>query len=372
MLVRLSAARRRALDNLTAKTRDLRHWKRLRILQLLDDCEGPTEVARILDCTRETVYRTVRLWEERGRDFKEMGDAPRAGRPHILGPEEEGRLTDLLDSDPVDHGYAASGWTLPLLQRHLRAHWDLQVSVTSLRRLMRRMGWAWKRPRFICAMPDPERERKLRELKRMVAYAEGDGRGPPPRVPPDRTAGAPIDTLGRRAVVLVEDETHMRELPPLRAGWSRVGVQKALPITGRNARRTLFGALNIRTGARYVRDTVRNRAADFGLFLHHLRRCHPGRGILLILDQGSCHTAKVSARLATELGITMAWLPTACPELNPIESLWRDVKQQVSANRVYPTVVDQTRAALHYLRSLPHRVAMRKAGLLSENMWLPT
>jgi hypothetical protein len=34
--------------------------------------------------------------------------------------------------------------------------------------------------------------------------------------------------------VLFEDETILRELPPLRAGWAKGGEQVVVPITGRN------------------------------------------------------------------------------------------------------------------------------------------
>jgi hypothetical protein len=53
------------------------------------------------------------------------------------------------------------------------------------------------------------------------------------------------------------DETSLREFPPLRAAWSRVGEQAEIIISGRNARRTVVGFLNVLTG-KLVR-TVRQR-----------------------------------------------------------------------------------------------------------------
>jgi hypothetical protein len=47
--------------------------------------------------------------------------------------------------------------------------------------------------------------------------------------------------------VLVADWTLLRLFPPLRAAWAPVGTSGVVPVTGENAKRVLFGAINIRT-----------------------------------------------------------------------------------------------------------------------------
>lgn len=42
--------------------------------------------------------------------------------------------------------------------------------------------------------------------------------------------------------------------------------------------------------------------------------------------------------LAAKLNIRMLWLPTRCPELNPMDHLWRAPKQEMSANRQDPSI----------------------------------
>ena len=53
-----------------------------------------------------------------------------------------------------------------------------------------------------------------------------------------------------RSAKLAEDETDLRLFPPLRAGWPRRGEEAPVPISGGNAKRVLFGAINIETGHR--------------------------------------------------------------------------------------------------------------------------
>ena len=138
----------------------------------------------------------------------------------------------------------------------------------------------------------------------------------------------------RNTVILAEDETILREFPLLRACWGKVGQPVEVPITGSNARRVVFGALNPFTGTRVCTVAPRNTGPAFRAFLTALRGVYKRWDILLLLDRGSSHIAKATAALAATLRIRFAWLPTAGPELNPVEALWRDGKQKVCANRV--------------------------------------
>ena len=149
------------------------------------------------------------------------------------------------------------------------------------------------------------------------------------------------------------------------------GERAVVPITGNNARRCVFGVLNPKTGTRLCSVRHRNRAEDFRAFLHQVRACYKRWKIFMILDQASSHTAKKTQAEAERLRIEMAWLPTACPELNPNELLWQKGKQNVSANRTFDTVDAQARAFVEYLLGLSPAQARKASGLMSPNFWLP-
>lgn len=181
-----------------------------------------------------------------------------------------------------------------------------------------------------------------------------------------------IRSLPKHTVVLFEDESLLREFPPLRSAWAKRGTQARVAITGNNARRTIFGVLNPRTGKRLLLKRIRNRAEDFQAFLRHIRAHYRRWDIFLVLDQASSHTAKKTKALAEKLRIEFAFLPTACPELNPIELLWRRGKDHVSANRVYTKVDEQADAFVNHLLSFTDRHALHTTGCVSAGFWLPT
>jgi hypothetical protein len=171
-------------------------------------------------------------------------------------------------------------------------------------------------------------------------------------------------------VLLAEDETDRLLFPPLRAGWALRGRPREVRISGQNARRVVFGAMNLCTGRRWFLARDHRKAPDFQEFLYLLHERYRGGHVALLLDEDSSHTANASLELAEELSIKLIWLPNRAPKLNPLESLWGDGKDVVSANRQYATINDQVHRFLLYLESLSPCEALHTSGVLSKHYWL--
>jgi transposase len=122
-----------------------------------------------------------------------------------------------------------------------------------------------------------------------------------------------------------------------------------VPITGGNAKRVLFGAINIETGRRLFLVRKRQRGVDFEEFLEEVRWYYRGRHVALLLDEDSSHTAEDSQDTADELAIELLWLPKRSPHLNPMDHLWRHGKQVMSANHQYASIDEQVERFIGYL-----------------------
>ncbi len=172
-------------------------------------------------------------------------------------------------------------------------------------------------------------------------------------------------------VLLFTDWTLLRLLPPLRAAWARVGQQARVPISGRNARRVLFGAINVCTGHRLVLCCPQAGGAAARLFLTQLRRHYrQAPTIWLLLDRASAHTDAKTTQLADELQIQLVWLPQQASELNAMDQLWKELKRLVAANRQANQIESLAQQAEAWLLSLTPHEALQKAGILSPNFWL--
>lgn len=171
--------------------------------------------------------------------------------------------------------------------------------------------------------------------------------------------------------MLFTDWTLLRLFPPLRAAWAPIGMTAVVPITGANAKRVLFGAINAHTGHRIVLIRPRAGGTDVRAFLIELRRCYRGRGtIWLLLDRASGHTDRRTQALAATLDIQLLWLPKQTPELNAMDQLWRELKRVVAANRQHRTADALAAAAALWVLLLTPAEACRKAGLWSPHFWL--
>jgi transposase len=171
--------------------------------------------------------------------------------------------------------------------------------------------------------------------------------------------------------VLFIDWTLLRLFPPLRAAWSRRGEQALVPITGQNAKRVLFGAINRHTGHRVVLIGKRAGGTEARAFFQELRRRYRQAGrIWLLLDRASAHTNDKTLRLADELRIELVWLPKQWPELNAMDQLWKELKRLIAANRQATSIDTLAQEAADWLLTLNTEDALRKAGILSPHFWL--
>ena len=169
---------------------------------------------------------------------------------------------------------------------------------------------------------------------------------------------------------MFEDETDLLLFPPLRATWSLRGQSAEVLLQGYNAKRVIFGTINFKTGTRFFLVRERQRGEDFRAFLHMLKRHYCGWHVALLLDEDTSHTALASQSLASEMNITLLWLPKRSPQLNPMDSLWGQAKDIISANKQQATIDDLVHRFIDHLSSLSDYEALHTSGILSRHFWL--
>jgi transposase len=342
--IQLTPQQRFRLRRQLRTTDDLGTYCRTLALLELDRGGAVTEVANRLGVSRRAVHDWIATYRHHPVPSS-LVTRHSTGRPPEWDDDAQAILRASMDQPPDHFGYQATSWTIPLLRSHL-AHWGLTgFCDATLRRGLHALGYVWKRPRYVLD-PDPLRAAKMRRIRR---YIKG---------------------LGPRAVILFQDETDLLLFPPLRACWARRGQDAEVPLSGGNAKRVLFGALNPSNGTRLFLERKTQRTEDFQEFLGLIHQQYRGWQVSLVLDGDSSHTAEASRREARSLGIQLVWLPVRCPELNPMDHLWRHGKERICANRQYGSIEELVHRFLHFLEGLSVEETLRKAGVLSEDYWL--
>lgn len=155
MELALSAHERRELEQLVGGSRDTKTLKRAQGLLAVADGEPVPAIARRLQVCLKTVYNWVERWTTRDAAAAEcLGDQPRSGRPATLCDQVAEHVTKLLETKPRDHGYRQAEWTVPLIRGHL-AQARIEASDTTIRKQLHKLGYRWKRPRFVLRRRSP-------------------------------------------------------------------------------------------------------------------------------------------------------------------------------------------------------------------------
>ena len=150
---RLSRAERNAIRRL--RKRPPSHAVFLRAQAVHFSAQGLTveRTASIVARDRSTVYRWLKAFDARGLPALRPNKSP--GRPPIADAEFQAALIEAVEQNPRDLGYAFTrtprrifDWTLDLLTEHLRRATRVQVSASTVRGVLKRMGYRYGRPKL--------------------------------------------------------------------------------------------------------------------------------------------------------------------------------------------------------------------------------
>jgi transposase len=204
-----------------------------------------------------------------------------------------------------------SRWTLRTIRVSVPAVAD--YSLSGVWRMLHRCRVRLRSARLQLYSPDPDYLPKVAWLERCLREAV--------RAP--------------QAVALVfVDEMGYYRWPDAAPDWMLAAP--AAPTLARragptNRQQRLIGALNALTGRVDYRDNYRVGREQVIAFYRQLDRVYAGaERVYVVQDNWSIHHhADVQAALADLPRLEVIWLPTYAPWLNPIEKLWRWLRQDV-------------------------------------------
>lgn len=308
---------------------------RAHIILLSDRGYSAPKIAELHNVTNPMVYKWMDRFDEEGPSG--LYDRDREGRPPKIDEEAEAEIEKLLENDPTERGENASRWTTPRIAEHLRREQGIDVHPDTVREALKRLEYSWTRPRR--QLPSPaDREEQMGQVQQRIAAASEE------------------------TTVLFADETELKRFPPLRRMWQPVGKQRAVWVPDSNDDFALYGALDVGSGQTVTRAFEKERSDYTIQFLELLRTQTTGK-VLLIWDRATWHTSGQVESVLDELGrFETHLLPPRSPEANPVEDLWRELKEQVAAclERSLGALVASCR---RYFDRLSPEQALATAGL---------
>lgn len=138
-----------------------------------------------------------------------------------------------------------------------------------------------------------------------------------------------------------------------------------MKFSGRPERRTLFGAVNLKTGKLFNQIVERGNTGTFYEFLQLILHRNPRGTIVLILDNVRFHHAKaLRAFRKTRPRLRFLFLPPYQPQLNPQEMVWQIMRRNVTHNRYYKTFSAEQRAARKFFKKQTIKFLNTPASLI--------
>jgi transposase len=210
----------------------------LMILMILLSQQGfaAAQIADLLGYDPATVRRWIHRYRTHGTSG--LADRPRSGRPRLGSPRLGQRIRRLLTQPRA--------WTIPRLWHALGRP---PLSRRTLHRRVREVA-RWRRPRLV-AKGDPTATRSsltCTSRSPTCPWRGAAGRGRGPHQPTQPAALGPLDLDPQRAAAAGHDP-------------------------GKNRRRTIFGAIDMRTGRFLYQVTRKAISASFTSFTRFTRFC---------------------------------------------------------------------------------------------------
>jgi transposase len=247
---------------------------------------------------------------------------PGRGRKPVFRPRDIDTARDevelVLRRAPWHYGVPRSRWRLQDLRRVIA--WLGGVSDSGIYKVLKRLGFSRKQALNFVRSPDPEFRAKWEAILR--AYQEALEH-------PDEV------------VFLFQDEHSYYRDPTKAPAWHRKGKTqpRAWGKPGYNKRTRIGAAVNALTGQVIYLQRDEMGVEGLSALYARIRETYPhARVIYLVQDNWPVHKLPQVGAAREREGLTALFLPTYATWLNPIEKLWRWLKQEVL--HVHPFVGD--------------------------------
>ena len=134
---------------------------------------------------------------------------------------------------------------------------------------------------------------------------------------------------------MFQDEAGFGRINKPKYCWCFPGFRPTVPCHHIREYRYSYGAVEPLTGDSFFLILPYSNTDCMDLFLSELSQEYPEDRIIIVCDMASWHRAKA---LKIPSNIRLVFLPPATPEMNPIEQIWKEIRNRGFKNEVFSTL----------------------------------
>jgi transposase len=339
--LKLTSKQKKDLVNKLRKARakgDIREANRVMAILALGEGQDKSAVAATLRVSVEAIYGWVEkflLYGLRGLSSKES-----PGRPSKLTDAQKRELAKLIEEGPKKAGFIGNGWRSPMVQELIHERFGVVYSVFYIAELLKNMGFSYQKAKFVSD--------HLNEKKRAQWLAE---------------TWPKIMALAKEKNVylLFGDEASFPQWGTLSYTWARKGQPPTIETSGKRKGYKVFGLIDYFTGRFFCKcQEERLNSAAYMAYLEQVL-AKTRKHVIIVQDGARYHTSAATRAFFAKHQdrLTVFELPSYSPDYNPIEKLWKKVKQKGTHLHYFPTfesLQEKVHESLAFFENAPKEV----------------
>lgn len=307
---------------LRAGTRDKKLYIRYTSILMFDDGLTYRQIGHFLGIGEKTPQRAVDAYRRGG--IEEVNTYQYVGNTGSLSEAQEQILKDEL----VTNLYI----DCKSIVAYIKDHFDIEYTVSGVCKILKRLGFVYKKTKIIPANSNPEDQRECAERIKEL-----------------------IDNLPSDTVVYCLDGVHPTHNTSTCNGWILKGKEYEMPANSGRQRLNINGAMNAKNPTEVLLDYADsvNAQSTQRLLEQILKKNKNKSEIYLISDNARYYRNKeLQEFLRKHQKIKWIFLPPYSPNLNLIERLWRFMKRQVVHGYYYDTFSNYTSAIKDFFNDI--------------------
>jgi transposase len=317
--IKMSRQQKKELENKLKDAEaagDLQEVKRVLSLLALIAGQGMQDIAEVLKISVETIRLAVHRFLSGG--VLRLKSKSRPGRPSKLTKKQRRHLANWIKQGPEKMGFPGYCWRTPMIQHLILEKFGVFYSARYLSELLKNLGFTYQKATFVGANRDEKKreewlKNKWPEILELAAKKD--------------------------AHIFFGDESSFPQWGSLSYTWAPRGVQPVVKTCGNRKGYKVFGLIEYFTG-KFLSKGYEGKLnyESYQEFLKEVMS-KTRKHIILLQDSVSYHVCEEMQVFFYDYKdrITVYQLPTYSPDFNPIEKLWKKIKEKGTHMCYFPT-----------------------------------
>ncbi len=349
LYAQVDEAGREALNQVLKTAKNVKWYRRLKVIDLSAKDQTVAEIANIFDLSDNTVRVYIKCYNQGGLEGLKANYGQGRNKTITLSKDE---LSEVLGRSPSQFeklNTGARNWTQTLMKQYLWAYHQIEVSQSAISAKFKQMGITWKRAKKKVTSPDPlytVKRQKVEQLKQKAKIGVLSSLD---------ASDVDLEQPIKPAKLAYLDSTDLHLCPEVGNTYQSAGEQLKVETPGNhNPWYALFGSLVYPSGEGIYTIHQLKRHQELQAHLQQLIDTETEVFWFVILDNASAHTTPALEQFLRDnrQRLELVFLPTYSPNLNLIEKLWKLMRAQVTNNQPFADLAALSEAVVEWFEKL--------------------